>query len=82
MAQHFLLSSAARTLSLAKINRMSDAEAEKLFASIRWARDQGRAGLPALRLLEALSGSPSGRDAPFPLKGLILAHLGDAVRFP
>ena len=41
MSQHFLLSSAARSLSLAKIMRMSDAEAETLFASIRWPETKG-----------------------------------------
>ena len=41
MAQHFLLSSRARTLSLASVMRMSDEEAEKTFASIRWASTNG-----------------------------------------
>jgi transposase-like protein len=46
MAQHFLLSSAARSLSLAKIMRMRDAEAETLFANIRWADTQGEPVCP------------------------------------
>ena len=54
MSQHFLLSTSARTLSLAKVLRMSNSEAETLFASIRWPDDQGRAGLPGLRLPETL----------------------------
>jgi transposase-like protein len=41
MAQHFLLSASARTLSLASILRMSDSEAETLFASIRWPETRG-----------------------------------------
>lgn len=36
MAQHFLLSAAARTLSLAKVMRMSDEAAYEAFVSIRW----------------------------------------------
>ena len=36
MAQHFLLSSKARTLSLAAVLRMSDEEAEAAFRSVRW----------------------------------------------
>jgi transposase-like protein len=41
MAQHFLLSFGARSLSLAQIMRMSDRDAETLFASIRWASTEG-----------------------------------------
>lgn len=41
MAQHFLLSSKARTLSLAKVIRMSDDEAYKTFMGIRWAENGG-----------------------------------------
>lgn len=36
MAQHFLLSSAAKTLSLASVFRMSDEEAEETFRKVRW----------------------------------------------
>ncbi|BGE86810.1 IS1595 family transposase [Methylosinus trichosporium] len=41
MAQHFLLSSAARTLSLTKVARMSDDEARGAFREIRWASTSG-----------------------------------------
>ena len=37
MAQHFLLSSKARTISLAAVLRMTDEQAEAAFRSIRWA---------------------------------------------
>lgn len=47
MSQHFLLSAAARTLSLAKVLRMSDQEAEAVFAAIRWPETQGRPVCPA-----------------------------------
>ncbi|MBV8977978.1 MAG: IS1595 family transposase [Alphaproteobacteria bacterium] len=41
MAQHFLLSGKARTLSLAAILRMSDEEAYEAFKSIRFADNEG-----------------------------------------
>ena len=41
MPQHFLLTSAARTLSLASVARMSDEEAEAVFRKIRWASNGG-----------------------------------------
>src|SRR3977135_1885860 len=41
MHQHFLLTSAARTLSLASVARMSDEEAEAVFRKIRWASSNG-----------------------------------------
>jgi transposase-like protein len=42
MSQHFLLSSEARTLSLAAVLRMTDQEAETAFARIRWAATAGK----------------------------------------
>lgn len=41
MSQHFLLSAAARTLSLAKVMRMSDDEAFETFATLRWTDTDG-----------------------------------------
>jgi transposase-like protein len=41
MSQHFLLSAAARSLSLAQVMRLSDAEVETVFAGIRWASTGG-----------------------------------------
>src|ERR1700692_4965228 len=46
MAQHFLLTSAARTLSLASVARMSDEEAERVFIGLRWAENHGEAYCP------------------------------------
>ena len=46
MAQHFLLSTQARTLSLAKVARMTDAEAYDVFKSIRWAATEGEPVCP------------------------------------
>jgi len=43
MAQHFLLSAAARSLSLAKVMRLTDDQAFDLFRSIRWAETDGDA---------------------------------------
>ena len=42
MAQHFLLSARARTLSIAKVLGMSDAEAEQAFAALRWQETDGK----------------------------------------
>jgi transposase-like protein len=52
MAQHFLLSSNARTLSLASVLRLTDEEAEKTFAAIRWASTNGDAACPRCGVLE------------------------------
>jgi transposase-like protein len=41
MAQHFLLSSRAKTLTLASVALMSDKEAEAVFRKIRWASNNG-----------------------------------------
>jgi transposase-like protein len=41
MSQHFLLSAAARTLSLAKVLRMTDDQAWDTFKAIRWAETEG-----------------------------------------
>lgn len=41
MSQHFLLSAAARTLSLVKVMRMTDAQARETFKAIRWAATEG-----------------------------------------
>jgi transposase-like protein len=46
MPQHFLLTSAARTLSLASVARMSDEEAERVFVRLRWADNDGDAYCP------------------------------------
>ena len=41
MSQHFLLSRPAKSLSLAQVFRMSDAEAEGTFAKVRWPETNG-----------------------------------------
>jgi transposase-like protein len=46
MAQHFLLTAAARTLTLASVARMSDEEAERVFIRLRWADNDGNAFCP------------------------------------
>lgn len=46
MAQHFLLSAKARTLSLAKAMRMTDDEAFETFKAIRWAKTDGEPWCP------------------------------------
>src|SRR4051794_27431366 len=46
MSQHFLLSSRAKTLTLAPVARLSDEEAEAVFRKIRWARNGGNPFCP------------------------------------
>ena len=46
MAQHFLLSAAARSLSAAKIMRMSDRGVENVFRRLRWPDTDGRPVCP------------------------------------
>ena len=46
MSQHFLLSSKARTLSLAKVARMTDADAAEAFKQIRWHATNGEPNCP------------------------------------
>jgi transposase-like protein len=52
LAQHFLLSSNARTLSLASVLRLTDRQAEQKFASIRWASTNGKPVCPSCGGLE------------------------------
>src|SRR3954454_8423032 len=46
MPQHFLLSAAARTLTLASVARMPDEEAERVFIRLRWSDNSGNAYCP------------------------------------
>ena len=46
MAQHFLLTAAARTLSLSAVARMSDEEAREAFKLIRWSDNKGQPYCP------------------------------------
>ena len=46
MAQHFLLSAAARSLSPAKVMRMSDRGAENVFVRLRWPETDGKPVCP------------------------------------
>jgi transposase-like protein len=46
MAQHFLLSAAARSLSLAKVMRMSDTGVENVFLRLRWPDTDGKPVCP------------------------------------
>jgi hypothetical protein len=49
MSQHFLLSAAARSLSLAKVVRMSDRGAENVFfLRLRWPQTDGKPVCPAV----------------------------------
>ena len=54
MAQHFLLSAEARTLSLKEIYKGGEEKAYQTFKSIRWAVERRRSCLPQVRLLRYL----------------------------
>src|ERR1700682_5032092 len=47
MAQHFLLSRAAKTLTLAQVFKMTDAEAETTFRKLRWPATAGEPVCPS-----------------------------------
>ena len=66
MAQHFLLSKAAKTLSLASVFTMKDADAEMAFRRIRWADTNGEPVCPHCGGIDAydcrrLKGAPRFR---------------------
>jgi transposase-like protein len=46
MAQHFLLSAAARTLTVASVARMPEEEVERVFIRLRWQDNDGNAYCP------------------------------------
>lgn len=53
MAQHFLLSAKARTLSLARVMRLSDEEAFAVFREVRWPQTEGKPICPRCGSVEA-----------------------------
>ena len=53
LAQHFLLSIAARTLSLSKVMRLSDDQAFATFKSIRWGSTEGQPVCPKCGCVES-----------------------------
>jgi len=54
MSQHFLLSSRAKTLSLASVARMSDDEVEAVFLQDQVGQQQRQSVLPEMRLHDRL----------------------------
>ena len=46
MPQHFLLSAAARTLTVASVARMPEEEVERVFIRLRWQDNDGTAYCP------------------------------------
>ena len=55
MAQHFLLSKAAKSLSLVQVLKMGETECETLFAKLRWPETQGGPVCPHCGSLDAYS---------------------------
>ena len=69
MSQHFLLSKAAKTLSLAQVFRMTDAEAETTFKMIRWADTNGAPVCPSCGSVEAYEARRANGALRFRCKG-------------
>lgn len=64
MAQHFLLTAAARSLSLAHVMRMTDAEAEATFRKVRWPETDGEPTCPScgsIKVYDCRRGNGSAR---------------------
>jgi hypothetical protein len=59
MAQHFLLSAAARSLSPGKVARMSEQRAENVFLRLRWPETDGKPVCPNCDCRTTLSASYS-----------------------
>ena len=69
MAQHFLLSKAAKTLSLAKVFQMKDGEAEMAFRRVRWADTDGATVCPICGSLDAYEARRPNGSPRFRCKG-------------
>jgi transposase-like protein len=69
VAQHFLLSKAAKNLSLAQVFRMTDAEAETAFKAVRWADTNGAAVCPSCGSVEAYEARRANGALRFRCKG-------------
>jgi transposase-like protein len=90
MAQHFLLSAAARTLSLGQIMRLDEAEAWQVFRKVRWPDTNGAPVCPrcdcrSCRNYPRPNGAPRFRcqDCGYdfsPTSGTLFAHHKLAIR--
>ena len=70
MAQHFLLSARARTLSLSAALRMTETEAEAAFRSIRWAATDGKPVCPHCECAIVYEAAAPERRAPVSVQGV------------
>jgi len=61
MAQHFLLSAAARTLSLKAVFTMGEDKAYQAFCAMRWADTDGEAYCPRCGCVETYEINSSAR---------------------
>jgi transposase-like protein len=69
MSQHFLLSRAAKTLTLAQVFRMTDVEAENAFKLIRWAETDGSPVCPICGSVEPYEARRPNGSLRFRCKG-------------
>jgi hypothetical protein len=70
MAQHFLLSAAARSISLRQVLRMEEAEAWRVFRKIRWPDTNGAPVCLHCACSLCWGMPPVRRIAPVPLQSL------------
>jgi hypothetical protein len=68
MAQHFLLSAAARSLSPGKVMRMSERGAENVFVRLRWPQTDGNRYVHAAAGAALMPTTPPRRSALRPAK--------------
>jgi len=76
MSQHFLLSAAARSLSIGKVVRMSDQRRRECFRAPALANDRRQAGVSGLRLHDLPRLSSRSLSA-LAMQGVRLRFLGD-----
>jgi hypothetical protein len=85
VSQHFLLSKAAKTLSLAQVFSLSNEEAEAMFRKVRWPETEGEPVCPSCGGLNAYDCRRTKGAPRFPLPRLpqgFQHNERDAVRLP
>src|SRR3954451_19965605 len=81
MAQHFLLSAAARSLSAAKVMRMSDGGVVNVFLRLRWPETDGKPVCPGCGgMIVTVAGSPPRGTAACAANWLLwIGHGGESM---
>jgi hypothetical protein len=82
VSQHFLLTAAARSLSLGQVLRLSDEEAHAKFVEIRFAENEGGSVLPALWFCQRLHDPDASDMAMQGLQKAVLGNIGNNLCEP